>query len=258
MTTSGHPDEGKDIGAYARVHFRSFKVTVHIISIEKSYAGVRGSLKGTTQTGLKYFLDNFITFLLPRIALVCALRPLNQYRDNEFFHPQGLSNGSDPPKPPVGFVAAGVAADVHPPKSSSAATVGCAVGLLAPEIGAPHPPEISLGVMRDGTLPSSTLGAAGFAGSGAPQAFESAPPHGSNILALDCEVMAGRVGWGTGAGLGAVVVGEDKLNAELKAGGLCIGGDGIFATGAGGGLDGADAKSLKPSSANRSAGMDVA
>jgi len=129
--------------------------------------------------------------------------------------------------------------------------------LLAPEIGAPHPPEISFGVMRDGTLPSSTFGAAGFAGSGAPHALASAPPHGSNILALDCEVMAGRAGWDAGAALGAVVVGEDRLNAELKVGGLCIGGDGIFAAGAGGGLEGADAKSLKPSSANRSADIEV-
>lgn len=173
-------------------------------------------------------------------------------------HPQGLSNGSDPPILPPGFVAAGVAADVHPPKSSSAVTVGCtAAGLLAEDIGAPQPPEISFGVIFDGTLPSSTLGAAGFAGSGAPHAFVSAPPHGSNILEAggdagpardDCTV-------GIGAGLGAVVVGDERLNAELKFVGLRnVGEDkGAFAAGP----DGADAKSLKPSSPNRLAGIEV-
>jgi len=54
-----------------------------------------------------------------------------------------------------------------------------------------------------------------------------------------------------------VATGEDKLNAELEAGGLCMGGDGTFAAGAVGGLEGADVKSLKPSSANKSAGTDI-
>ena len=209
-------------------------------------------------------------------------------RPEHYSQPHGLSNGSEAPNPPAGFVVAGVAADVHPPKSSSAVTVGCVVDLLADEIGAPHPPDMSFGVIRlgtlpnstfgaagfagsgvphppdmsfgvirDGTLPSSTFGAAGLAGSGAPHALVSAPPQGSNMLELECEATAVRAGCGAGAGLGAVVVVEDKLKAELKAGGLWTGGDETFATGTTGGLEGADVKSLKPSSANKSAGMDV-
>ena len=169
-----------------------------------------------------------------------------------------MSKGSElAPNPPAGFEAAGVA-DAHPPKSSSAVTDACRTGLgadeLELEIGAPHPPEISLGVIREGTLPSSTFGATGFAGSGAPHALVSAPPHGSNILALDCATIVGLTGCVAGAGLGAVMVGEDRLNAESKAGGLCIGGDGIL--GAVVGLFiGADEKLLKPSSPNKSAGI---
>ena len=85
--------------------------------------------------------------------------------------------------------APGDAADVQPPKSSSAVTVGWIVLLLfADEIGEPHPPEMSLGVNFEGTLPSSTLGAWGLtgAGSGVFQALFSAPdPHGSIMFALD-------------------------------------------------------------------------
>lgn len=105
-----------------------------------------------------------------------------------------MSKGSEPPpKPPDGFVAAGVAADVHPPKSSSAATVGWVAGLLLEDdIGAPQPPDMSFGVIFEGMFPSSTFGAAGLVGSGAPQASVSAPPHGSNIAELDCAVNVGR------------------------------------------------------------------
>lgn len=100
--------------------------------------------------------------------------------------PHGLSKGSDAPKPLPGLVAAGVAAEVHPPKSSSAVTVGCtAAGLLDDDIGAPQPPAISFGVILEGTLPSSTFGCVGFAGSAVAQALLSAPPHGSNIPVLD-------------------------------------------------------------------------
>ena len=183
-----------------------------------------------------------------------VLHPLTTLRAQ----PHGLSNGSDAPNPLPDFVAAGVAADVHPPKSSSAATVGCVVDLCA-DRGAPQPPDTSFGVIRAGTLPSSTFGAAGFAGSGAPQAFVSAPPQGSNMAVLDWEVTGGGFGWeaGAGAGFGAVMVGDDRLNAELKTGGLCIAGGWTLAAGAGGGFEGADEKSLKPSSANRSVGIDV-
>lgn len=102
-------------------------------------------------------------------------------------HPHGLSNGSDAPNPPPGFVAAGVAADAHPPKSSSAVTVGCVTAGLADdddEMGAPQPPDISFGVILVGTLPNSTLACTGFGASDAPHALLSAPPHGSNIPEL--------------------------------------------------------------------------
>lgn len=56
--------------------------------------------------------------------------------------------------------------------------------------------------------------------------------------------------------MGAVIVGDDRLNAELKLVGLCRGGD--AAAGLGAGFDDADAKSLKPSSPKRSAGIAVA
>ena len=172
-----------------------------------------------------------------------------------------MSKGSlAPPKPCDGFEAAGVAAEVHPPKSSSAITVGCVVDfvvLVVPEIGAPQLPEISFGVILVGTLPSSTLGAAGFAGSGAPQALLSAPPQGSNMLVLDCVVTAGRLTCVIGEALGAVIVDEDKLKGELKPPGLCGGGDGTFEVAVEVGA-GAAEKLLKPSSPNKSDGIDVA
>ena len=70
-------------------------------------------------------------------------------------------------------------------------------------MGAPHPPCISFGVMRDGTLPRPTPLGAGFAGagSGAPHGLLSVAPddQGSN-MALVVEVTgAGRL---TGAGTG--------------------------------------------------------
>jgi hypothetical protein len=126
-------------------------------------------------------------------------------------YPHGLSKGSDPPpNPPPGFVGATgvcvVDAEVHPPKSSSPATDACRTGLLLEEIGSPQPPEISLGVMRDGTLPNSTLGCAGFAGagSGAPQGLLSLPePHGSNIDELLAGAPGAIVGCDIGFGAGA-------------------------------------------------------
>jgi hypothetical protein len=92
------------------------------------------------------------------------------------------------PKPPLlldGPVA-GVCvaeADVHPPKSSSAVIVG---GFLAEVIGAPHSPEISLGVMREGGLPMSTVGGLGFAGTGSavPQPLSLPEDHGSKRAEL--------------------------------------------------------------------------
>ena len=103
--------------------------------------------------------------------------------------PHGLSNGSDaPPKAPLLFdgPVAGVCvadADVQPLKSSSGVMVGW---FLADDMGAPHPPEISFGVMREGGLPISTGGALGFAGvvSGVLHAFSLPEDHGSNMVEL--------------------------------------------------------------------------
>ena len=71
-------------------------------------------------------------------------------------------------------------AEVQPPKPSSAVIVGA---FLAEVMGAPHPPEISFGVMREGGLPMSTVGALGFAGGGSdvPQALSLPEDHGSNM-----------------------------------------------------------------------------
>lgn len=76
----------------------------------------------------------------------------------QLLHPQGLSNGSDAllvnPPPVFAGPATGVCvveAEVQPPKSSSAVTVIAWAGLLDDEIGEPHPPEMSLGVILDGT-----------------------------------------------------------------------------------------------------------
>lgn len=79
-----------------------------------------------------------------------------------------------------------VDADVHPPKSSSAVTVGCvAFALDADEMGSPQPPAMSFGVIRAGGRPRSIVGLDTFAGagSGAPQPALSFPvdPHGSNM-----------------------------------------------------------------------------
>ena len=100
-----------------------------------------------------------------------------------------MSNGSDAvPNPPLlldGPVA-GVCvaeADVQPPKSSSAAIAGV---FLDDDMGAPHPPEISFGVMREGGLPMSTVGALSFveAGSAVPQALSLPEDQGSNMVEL--------------------------------------------------------------------------
>lgn len=76
-----------------------------------------------------------------------------------------MSKGSEAllvkPAPVLAGPATGVCvveADVQPPKSSSAVTVGAWVGMLDGGMGEPHPPEKSLGVILDGTLPISTDG----------------------------------------------------------------------------------------------------
>jgi hypothetical protein len=112
-------------------------------------------------------------------------------------YPQGLSNGSEAapkPLPVFGGPATGVCvveADVQPPKSSSAATMGCADGLLVDDVDSPHPPDRSLAVICSGGLPKSTFDCACLTegGSGAPQGLLSVAddPHGSNIAVLFCD-----------------------------------------------------------------------
>jgi len=144
----------------------------------------------------------------------------------------------------------------------------CRTGLLLEEIGSPHPPEMSLGVMRDGTFPNSTLGAAAFADttSGAPQGLLSLPePHGSNTDELLWGGIGGIVGCviDLGAATGADGGCEDRLKGELKV--VLLMADEITwgaGAGAGAGLGGEVgvelAKPPKSSAANRSTGIDVA
>jgi hypothetical protein len=136
---------------------------------------------------------------------------------------------------------------------------------------------MSLGVIRSGGLPRSTLFSVGFEsaaagagpGSGAPQGLLSAAEdQGSNIGVLFFVAAGGRLA-GTGFGLGRV--GEERLKAELK---LLLGmtvGDGncgpdrggdIGATrigaGAGAGAGAVEAQPPKSSELKRSTGIFVA
>ena len=130
--------------------------------------------------------------------------------------PQGLSKGSEavPNPPPLDFagpVAGVFVADVHPPKSSSGATVGA---FLEAVIGEPHPPAMSLGVILVGGLPISTMGAAGLgggAGSGALHALSLLDDQGSN----NDELLFDTIGGGLTAG--ADGLGADDGAERLKA-----------------------------------------
>ena len=130
---------------------------------------------------------------------------------------------------------------------------------------------MSLGVIRSGGLPKSTVGAAAFAGtgvvSGTPQGvLSAADDHGSNIGMLLCEAAGTRLaGAGTGAALGAGC--DDRLNAELKSllcravgeeafGTIDEGAFGADEAGAGAGA--VDAQPPKSSELNSSAGMFAA
>ena len=150
-------------------------------------------------------------------------------------------------------------ADVHPPKSSSAVTDGCLAGLFASEIGLPHPPVMSFGVIREGTFPRSTLGAAGLAGagvgSGAPHGLLSAAdePHGSNIALLFELTGAGR-----GGGCTVLVGCADRLNAEPKSLGFGAVGDATLGGGAAEAVEGAEDHPPKSSLLKRSVGIDDA
>ena len=134
---------------------------------------------------------------------------------------QTLENKSSaPPNPPAGLdeafllvvvVVDGIgAALAHPPKSSSAATVGAGLE-PAERAGAPQPPPTSLAVSVSGTfIIEDGAGAAAGAGSGVPQAL---PPHGSMVvggstLATDAVVLAG---FGAGAGAGV------RLKADFSS-----------------------------------------
>lgn len=132
--------------------------------------------------------------------------------------------------------------------------------LLEDEIGSPQPPEMSLGVMRTGGLPNSTFGGAGFAGegSGAPQGLLSFPdPHGSKVDVLLGNPAGDLNAWAAGLGAGAVIVGVDRLNAELKFALLGGGAETVEDAGLGGEAGVELAKPPKSSAANKSVGMDV-
>lgn len=149
---------------------------------------------------------------------------------------------SAPPKPPAGLgglLEVGVgpaetgAALAHPPKSSSAVTVGAGLGS-----GAPQPPPMSAAVKVSGTFiiedgaagagAGAREGAGAGAGSGVLQAL---PPHGS--MPPDMAFAAAAVAAGTW-GLGGEVCkgGLDRLKAELIP---CCGDDTVGFGGAAGG-----------------------
>lgn len=129
------------------------------------------------------------------------------------------------------------AALVHPPKSSSAATVG--VG-LAVELGAPQPLPMSLAVKVSGTFiideAEGAAGAGAGAGSGS-GVFQALPPQGS-IMPAAAAVAAGTSGLGGAFGCSDGLV---RLNAEFISccgevtAGLGGGAGAVAAAGAGGG-----------------------
>lgn len=154
--------------------------------------------------------------------------------------------------PPIGFAepepAGGSVLLVHPPNSSSAATLGAAlkppdapgtIGVLANELEErppeePHPPKSP---PREGLGASAALGAAGAAAavvvSGVLQALEpqtSDPDQFPELIVL--------VAAGVGAGEGAL--GWERLNTELDAGA----GEGLL--GAAAGWEGAERSNRSP------------
>lgn len=115
--------------------------------------------------------------------------------------------------------------------------------------------------MCAGGLPNSTLGCAGLAGagSGAPQGLLSLlEPQGSKSAALLCGTAGDLKACGAccGAGIGADVVGEDKLNGELMLA-VLVGGEATFVGARFGGDAGIElAKPPKSSASKRSVGID--
>lgn len=132
----------------------------------------------------------------------------------------------------------------HPPKSSSAATVGAGFE-AALEDGTPQPAPMSLAVNVSGTfIIDSVLEGTGGAGSGVLQA--SAPQGFAENMLVAVEVAAETSAFGGGTGLGL-----ERLKADFKSGcgdfqpGGC--GAGLGAEGGGllrpnGSLDGDDWK----------------
>jgi len=138
-------------------------------------------------------------------------------------------------------------------------------------MGSAQPPEMSLGVMREGGLPISTVGAFGFAGAGSGvfQALSLPEDQGSNMAELLCVTIGGGFGGAT-VDFGAGAVTAERLKAEFI---VLVGalkevsiGDETFVGGggAGTGAGDADAKPEKSSDAKRSsdiagtAGFDAA
>lgn len=169
-----------------------------------------------------------------------------------------MSNGSGvAPNPPLAFDGPvdGVwvaDAEVQPPKSSSAVMAGV---FFDDDIGSPQAPEMSLGVMREGGLPMSTVTARGLAegGSGAPHALSLPEDHGSNMVELFEETVGGTlVAAIVALGGGAVVV--ERLKAELMRllGGGGTGVETFVGGGTGGGAGIGDAKPENSSDENKS------
>lgn len=109
----------------------------------------------------------------------------------------------------VAVTAGSGAALAHPPKSSSAATVG--EDLAADAAGAPHPLPMSLAVNVSGTF-IMVDGAGAAAGSGVLQA---SLPQASMLLEKTLDVVA-AIGLGAGAGAGAGA-GLERLKIELRS-----------------------------------------
>lgn len=159
---------------------------------------------------------------------------------------------SAPPNPPAGLVGLVVAvaevvpdetgaALVHPPKSSSTATVGAGFGAA---LGAPQPLLMSFAVRVSGTriMDDAVDGAAGAGSGAASGVLHALPPQGSMLADITLAAVAvatGTSGFGAAWGWGCKD-GPERLNAELNS--CCgedtagFGGD-IEAAGAAGGED---------------------
>lgn len=148
-----------------------------------------------------------------------------------YFHSHTLENKSSlPENPPAGFgfevallVGAGGGALVHPPKSSSAETVGAALVVEVGE-GEPHPEPMSLAVIVSGTFIIDEEVCL-LIGEVTSAVFQALPPHGSMALLESMLLtLAVLVGGDTGAGS---LAGADRLKMEFTFSvfGRTVGGD---------------------------------